>query len=564
MVEQHLEATSNHGHRRSRRWTQVTGLVVVVLCMGMIARLYQPGYKVYWFDETMTSLRISGYTQAQLVEAVVNQPPMAAGEFLQRYQYPNRDRTWTDTLDALKTHPEHSPLYYVLARQWLQMVGHSVGGLRLLSVLFGLLTLPAVYWLGRELFAAAGAGWAIAAMVAGSPLHVLYAQEARQYSLWTLAIALSSAALLRAHRRNTTPAWSLYGLTLALGLYSHIFHGLVAISHGLWLVAVERGQLSRKWLAYGGSAALGLALFAPWLVVLVNNWGQLIDNTAVMTLDRQGILPLFWLLNLSRLFFDLNQGPSAINPAHYLLLALCGYGLWHLYRQGPRPATLFILTLLGVTAIALIGSDLLLGGRRSTIARYPIPCYLGLQVTVGYLFWHLFSHYPPQHPHYRRGWRGAIALAVAAGLSLSVSAHHALWWNKSYAEQRFNPAIATLINPSDRPLMITDRDPSEVLAFIHRLDPDVQVQWIARPNAPLQPPDLRPIVPEIPPNTYSDIFLYNPSDGLRRRFARQGLSSSDISGTGWLWRVTDAAGTAAHQSPTTGGQMVQLRGRGIT
>lgn len=533
-----VEQIQNVEVKRQRSSSWLRWLVIGLLVVGVVFRLYQPGHKVYWFDETMTSLRIAGYTQETLVAAAVNQPPIAAKDFLARYQYPDHQRTRADTLAALKTHPEHSPLYYVMAWGWLYPAGHSVGNLRLLSALLGLATIPAAYGLGRELFQSAGAGWAIAAVVAISPFHVLYSQEAREYSLWTLAIVLSSAVLLRAIRRNTVPAWSLYGVTLALGLYSHVFHGFVVMSHGLYMILVERWRPTRRLLAYGGAVLLGLALFAPWLMVMLNNWDQLLGNTMVMTLDRQGFLPLFWLLNLSRLFFDLNQGPSAINPAHYLLLALCAYALWYLYQRTPRATSLFVLTLIGVTAIALMGSDLLLGGRRSTIARYPVPCYVGLQVAVGYLLWRMVQDPDQSRRTYQRWQAGAIALALSGVISIVVSAHHALWWNKSYAANRFNPAVAEIINQSDRPLMITDRDPSEVLAFVHRLDADVQVQLIARPNAPNQPPDMQPIVPDIPPATYSDVFLYQPSQGLRRRMERQGMPSQDVNGGSWLWTVS--------------------------
>ncbi|MGB3517787.1 MAG: glycosyltransferase family 39 protein [Elainellaceae cyanobacterium] len=533
-----VEQIQNVEIKRQRSSSWLRWLVIGLLVVGVVFRLYQPGHKVYWFDETMTSLRIAGYTQETLVAAAVNQPPITAEDFLERYQYPDHQRTRAAALAALKTHPEHSPLYYVMAWGWLYPAGHSVGYLRLLSALFGLATIPASYWLGRELFQAAEAGWAIAAVVAISPFHVLYSQEAREYSLWTLAIVLSSAALLWARRRNTVPAWSLYGVTLALGLYSHVFYGFVVMSHGLYMILAESWRPTRRLLAYGGAVLLGLALFAPWLMVILDNWDRLLGNTVGMTLDRQGFLPLFWLLNLSRLFFDLNQGPSAINPAHYLLLALCAYALWYLYQRAPRATSLFVLTLIGVTAIALMGSDLLLGGRRSTITRYPIPCYVGLQVAVGYLLWRMLQDPDQSRRAYQRWRAGAIALALSGVLSIAVNAHHALWWNKSYAVSRFNPAAAEIINQSDRPLMITDRDPSEVLAFVHRLEADVQVQLIARPNAPDQPPDLRPIVPDIPPATYSDVFLYQPSQGLRLRMERRGMPSSDVNGGGWLWTVS--------------------------
>jgi uncharacterized membrane protein len=66
------------------------------------------------------------------------------------------------------------------------------------SALFGLLLPAAAFWLMRELFGRGPVPWVAAALVAFSPLHLLYAQEARQYALWMLLFLASSAALQRA------------------------------------------------------------------------------------------------------------------------------------------------------------------------------------------------------------------------------------------------------------------------------------------------------------------------------------------------------------------------------
>jgi uncharacterized membrane protein len=536
MVGEKLEADFERDRPVKTGWLK--RWVLVLIGLGIVFRLYAPGHKVYWFDETMTSLRISGYTKTELVETTLNQPPISAATFLNRYQYPSEERSLSDALDALAAHPEHSPLYFLMARGWLQTFGNSIGTLRLLSAIIGILAIPAAYWAGVALFESAVSGWAIATVVAISPFHVLYAQEARQYSLWTVAILLSSAALVQAMRRSTVKNWGLYAVTMALGLYAHIFYGLVCISHGLYVLLVEQLRPTRRVLSYAIAALMGLALFSPWLLVMFRNLDALLGNTNVMTEDRQGFLPLFWLLNLSRLFFDLNQGPSAINPMHYLLLILCGYALWQLYRTAPLPTTIFVLTLIGVTAIALMGTDIILGGRRSSITRYPVPAYLGLQLAVGYLL----SQKPIEAKlgsRLRKRWRtGAIALAFFGILSIAVNSQHDLWWNKSYAVSRYNPETAEIMNQSDRPLMITDRDPNEVLALVHLLDPEVQIQFIAHPGIADRPPDIRPITPDIDLDAYSDVFLYKPSPGLRRRLDRNGYRSQDIYDDGWLWSVT--------------------------
>ncbi|NJO50935.1 MAG: hypothetical protein HC840_17495 [Leptolyngbyaceae cyanobacterium RM2_2_4] len=142
-----------------------------------------------------------------------------------------------DTVKALSTHPEHPPLYYLLVRIWTQFwtqwFGNSVAVFRSLSVVLSILTLPCLYWLCAELFELSLTRSLILAIVAVSPLHVLYAQEAREYSLWILAIVLSGAALLRATRLQTQASWKVYAATVALGLYSHLLFIWVAIAQSL-------------------------------------------------------------------------------------------------------------------------------------------------------------------------------------------------------------------------------------------------------------------------------------------------------------------------------------------
>jgi len=54
-------------------------------------------------------------------------------------------------------------------------------------------------------------------------------------------------------------------------------------------------------------------------------------------------------------------------------------------RKTPKQVWLFVLTLIGVTGLALVIPDLILGGMRSIQARYLMPCYLGIPLAVAYL-----------------------------------------------------------------------------------------------------------------------------------------------------------------------------------
>lgn len=580
----------SEGESRSSVWPWVRVFVVTCLVLGIFFRFYNLGYKVYWSDETMTSLRISGYTTEQLATEAFNGRRLTVEEMVQTYQVPDPDRPLSDTLTALASHPEHSPLFYLLARYWSQGWSNPVLATRSLAAFISLCLLPAIYWLCLELFQSSWVGWGAMALVAVSPLQVLYAQEARQYSLWALTVVLASAALLRALRVKSIAAWGLYALTLTLSFYTHLFSGLVALGHGLYVVAIALEQAWQHWplnrsrssaqlsagtpgsggipwaqwrscvsplLAYGLASLVAVVLFSPWLWVVVTQVERVQEVTEWVTADRDNLMS-YWLLNLNRLFFDMNQGPSLFNPLLYLTLALTGYALYFLWRTTLPRIGLFLVCQIGATSLGLILPDLLLGGRRSTISRYLIPCHIAIQLAVAYLLTlkvmghpaaqttPLISQYepvlshqgvnhrytpgaqdrqipPPQArevgwslrnlrhwlaPAYR--WRQVVALVTLSGLlSCLVSAHVAVWWHKSPTKSRHNPRVAEVINQAARPLVISNEPPTLILPLCHLLQPTVTLQLVQNEDLPL--------IPE----GYSDVFVYRSSDYLQEALSEE-------------------------------------------
>ncbi|HEY9709495.1 MAG TPA: glycosyltransferase family 39 protein, partial [Oculatellaceae cyanobacterium] len=157
-------------------WLQV--LIVVVLILGVFFRLANLDLKVYWEDEAFTSLRISGYTEAELIQQVFNGHEIGVAD-LQKYQHPNPEKGVIDTIKGLAVEePQHTPLYFLMVRLWVQWFGNSVLITRSLSALLSLLVFPCLYWLCRELFESPLTAWIAMAMMAISPFHVVYAQEA--------------------------------------------------------------------------------------------------------------------------------------------------------------------------------------------------------------------------------------------------------------------------------------------------------------------------------------------------------------------------------------------------
>ena len=509
-------------------------LSIVILVIGIFLRFLNLDTKVYWPDETFTSMRIAGYTEKEVIENIY-QGQVIRLEDLQKYQRLNSEKGIGDTIKGLAIEePQHTPFYYSMVRGWAQLFGDSVATIRSLSAWISLLAFPCIYWLCIELFNSPVTGWVAIALLSISPFHVLYAQEARPYSLWTVAILLSSAALLRAMRLGKNlSGWGIYTATVIISVYSFLFSGLVTIGHGMYVLAIERFRITRTVIAYLIASLIGLLTFLPWLYAVATNLSQT-NTTTNWSAAKVSLFTLLtmWAGNLSRIFFDLGLGSHdpltkflPLIPAILAILLLIGYAIYFAIRQTPKHVWLFILILGGVTFLALVLPDLILGGRRSGVARYPIPCYLAIQLAVSHLIATHITHHRRQ-----KLWR-IVFIAILTGgiLSCTISSQAQVWWNKGPERTKYNPQIAQIVNRAAKPLIISDAKLDIVQSLGYLLDPKVHFQLVTAPN-----------IPKIADN-FSDIFLYRPSRTLRSGIEQaQGYKTepayqdSDI----WLYRLS--------------------------
>lgn len=484
-------------------------MVILLLVLGIFFRFFNLERKVYWLDETYTSLRLSGYTSTEFVQQVVTGEILSVAA-LRPYQQINPERGLQDTFKGLAIEePQLTPLYFMLTRFWVQGLGDSVGVIRSLSAVVSLLAFPCLWWLCRELFLSAWVGWVAMALFAVSPLQVLYAQEARPYSLWTVMILLSSAALLWAMRCKKRLGWSLYAVTVALGLYTHLLFGSVAVAHAVYVVATEQQGRKRWWhlsptlRSYGVATSAGSSALFPWLVVLSHNFAQaeamtstLREPTSISFLLNQ------WLVNSSRVFVGWDLGFANLIPLIGIL-----YALYFLCSATPKRTWLLLIALIAVPFLMLALPDLLLEGERSTRIRYLIPCYVGMQIALAYLLTHPACWLSDQKQRWcRAALVGLVGINIAA---CCISSQSTVWWSKSVPRSSYYLPVAALINQVDAPLVISDSAPMEVLAFSRRLDPDVKLKLITRPKAVKVP------------TSFDAVFLLNPSNALQTVLRRR-------------------------------------------
>ncbi len=528
-------------------------LIIGLLLIGLYARFANLDQKVYTVDEVRGILRASGYAAEEPVNALYT-GELITNDQLQQYQVPTIERSVGDALEAFANNPEHPPLYYLLMRFSLQLF-HAPVASRWLAVILSLLLLPAMYWLCQVLFEPVGmamktgrveadqieadqietgprktsvvdpkvVGWSAIALIAVSPFHVLLAQEARQYSLWALLLAVSSVFLLQALRDNQWKQWIAYGLTAILGMYSHLFFAWVLISHGLYVLVTEKFRLTQKLLRYVMISIGIIVAFLPWAWVIITRHSQLEETTKWASNYKTSIFERaeYWVHNLGIGFVDFNWAVSFVNPFSYLLLAGFLYSLYQLYRHTPKRVWLFVALLMGVSAFAQVVPDILNSGRRSLLPRYSLTVYLGIELAVAYAMARAVG---PRVDRLQSGWLKArqfgILMLLLGGVISSLLTAQSLDWGKG--SSTVSLVASPQINQAEQPIVISDTEYFYLLSLSYYVRPDTRYLLLNRE----QPESYAAALAQLPPG--SEFFVYSPSALLAEAIESNEALESDI------------------------------------
>lgn len=207
-----------------KRWDL---LLLPILLLGTILRLIRLGQQSFWWDEV--------YSATLAAKSLVTVVPRFG-------QTPT--------------------FYHILLHFWLYM-GRSDAMIRLFSVLSGVATLWAIYLLGKKLLDAKH-GLLCAFLMAISPFHIWYSQEARMYSLLILLSTASVMFFIRfLHRqRGWSGVW--WVLTTALALYTHYYAAFILLFQvGFFLLfwPQYRSRLPQLILALAAIAVMVIPIF---------------------------------------------------------------------------------------------------------------------------------------------------------------------------------------------------------------------------------------------------------------------------------------------------------------
>ena len=195
---------------RGERFVKIMLLFLIVL--GALLRFYRLDYFDFWFDEAWSA--ISASDLAYFFQTII-----------QRYQ---------------------PPLYYIILHFWINCFGNGEFALRALSAVFGTASIPLIFVVGKR-FCGSRVGLLSALILAVSPFHIWYAQEARLYALSVFfSLAMVFVFLAAAESKRNSGWWLLGMLAISLtNIYLNYFSMLLLLPVSIFYLLSKKVNLAK-------------------------------------------------------------------------------------------------------------------------------------------------------------------------------------------------------------------------------------------------------------------------------------------------------------------------------
>ena len=218
----------------------------------------------------------------------------------------------------------HPPLSYILMHFWIMLSNLEIW-LRLLSVIFGVLTIWIIYKFGSEILNRKTALLATF-LLAISPYHIYYSQEIRMYAESTFFAALSMYFFYRFTIRNSLTNSLIYITTSSALIYTHYDGLFLIIAQFFTILILQRSLL----LSFLKKVSFVFLIYLPWipqLLIQLRGGGNIDEYLpgwrSILSLPTLKAVPVtFFKFSLGRISFD--------NQSIYILVAFVTLSLFGL------------------------------------------------------------------------------------------------------------------------------------------------------------------------------------------------------------------------------------------
>ena len=301
-----------------------------IIVLGIILRVFALNQS-FWLDEAIGALVVKEQNLVQIAT-----------------QFPKGDN--------------HPPLYYLALEGWSNLFGYSEVALRSLSVLFGVLTVYFTFLIAKIFTKKKKVFYPLfsALLLASSPFHIYYSQEARMYIMAGLfaAMAVYYFLLTLDSKIKRKYPWILFSLSIAALVFTDYVP--VFLLPLFWLFAFIKKQKKDWWKKFILSH-LPLALFGglwlPIFLVQLERGAWLMQKLPAWSKLAGGATPKQALLVWAK--FVLGRISFKNKVFYYSLIGVSSlpfiYSLNKAFKEGEKIFIIWSWLLLPL-ALAFIGS----------------------------------------------------------------------------------------------------------------------------------------------------------------------------------------------------------------
>lgn len=263
------------------RYIQILILLTIV---GGFLRFYNLGFNSLWLDEGAT-YKFAIMSIPEIWKAT------AGGEF-------------------------NPPLFYWI-EHFMLILGNNEVILRFVPALVGVMTIPLIYFAGKE-FLDRNVGIIAAAAFAFSPFLIFYSQEARAYSLVLFFVSFALVFYFKALKTNDLQNWALFGILSALAFWSHFYAFVIIAALVLYALMIQITNIQKNLQnlkMIGLSIILFVILCFPLILLAIQLFASRTSSAPTYGIQGLGII--------SETFRQIS-GFSDISMILFLLLFIIG------------------------------------------------------------------------------------------------------------------------------------------------------------------------------------------------------------------------------------------------
>ncbi len=335
-------------------------ILLIIICVGSFLRIYKLSNQSFWIDEAAAIQKSS--------------------------KLPSLDNFKSWVIPWMSP-----PFYNLLLHFWIILFGESEFAVRSLSVIFGILTILVVYFVGADLFNKRTALFS-SLILAISPFHIAFSQDVKMYALLSFLGILSVYFFYKTLFSKKKNYWLIYFFVTTLMLYTHNWAIFLFIAENIFFLLVRKHTTNTK--KYLLSQLFIVLCYIPWLPILFN---QIINSKIHVFLPLSDIYAIWAILaiycgkviRIGESLYDVGPFPSVIGISLYGLLFFLGLSIKgqekvnKYYFWKSREILLLVCSFfLTISIPFLISFKLPMFCTRYTIIVFPLFClFIGKGIT---------------------------------------------------------------------------------------------------------------------------------------------------------------------------------------